>query len=121
MTTVIVCDDSDFMRDKVVDTLAANGYKIIDTAKSGAEAVMKYKQKKPDLLMMDIIMSDNGVDAIKKIMEFDPKARIVVVSILDGNQADMIEAIHLGAKGYVAKPIKAPVLLDEVKRVLGTV
>ena len=69
---ILICDDAAFMRMMIKDILTKNGYNVVGEAANGAEAVEKYSQLKPNLVMMDITMPEmNGIDALKKIKEND--------------------------------------------------
>lgn len=119
MAKILVCDDSDFMRNKIVQLLKDANHEIVGEAKNGNEALTKYVSLKPDLVTMDLLMKPDGITAIKKIKEVNPSVKILIISILEGNQAEVVEGIQKGAQGYVGKPIKQETLLGEVKRVLG--
>lgn len=119
MARILVCDDSDFMRGVIVETLESGGHEIVGEACDGREAVEKFRQQRPDIVTMDILMKTNGDAAIKEIIKLDPAARILIISILDNHQAEIIEGIRYGALGYVGKPIKRDILIGEVDRVLG--
>ncbi len=89
-------------------------------AGDGEEGIAKYKELKPDLVTMDIVMPKlNGIEALKAIKEFDPAARIVMCTAV--GQEQMVKlAIKSGAKGYIIKPFQAPKVLEEVKNVLAS-
>ena len=110
--TVLIVDDSKFMRAVVRNECERNGCTIVAEADCSDAAVEKYKEFKPDIVTMDITMtvdghtvgrSSNGIDAIKQIKEFDPEAKILVVSAM-GQKCYVIEAIEAGAKDFVIKP-----------------
>jgi len=115
--TVLVVDDSKFMRAVVRGEVERNGCTVIAEADCSDGAVQKYIECKPDIVTMDITMtidgrtigrSSNGIDAIKKIKAIDPDAKILVVSAM-GQKCYVIEAIEAGAKDFVIKPF------DEVR------
>lgn len=117
--TVLVCDDALFMRTMVKDILAQAGFTVVGEAENGQQAVEQYRKLKPDLVTMDIIMPElGGIEAVKKIMEDDPQARILMCSAM-GQQALVLEAIQAGAKDFVVKPFQPSRVLEAVQRVLG--
>jgi two-component system chemotaxis response regulator CheY len=117
--TVLVCDDAIFMRTMIADILAQAGYEVVGEAETGVQACEKYKQLKPDLVTMDIVMPDmGGIDAVREIVKFDPSARILMCSAM-GQQALVVEAIQAGAKDFVVKPFQPSRVLEAVQRVLG--
>jgi two-component system, chemotaxis family, chemotaxis protein CheY len=117
--TVLVCDDAIFMRTMISDILAQAGYEIVGEAESGTQAIERYKQLKPDLVTMDIVMPDlGGIEAVREIVKFDPAARILMCSAM-GQQALVVEAIQAGARDFVVKPFQPSRVLEAVQRVLG--
>lgn len=117
--TVLVCDDAIFMRTMISDILSQAGYEIVGEAESGVQAIERYKQLKPDLVTMDIVMPDlGGIEAVREIVKFDPAARILMCSAM-GQQALVVEAIQAGARDFVVKPFQPSRVLEAVQRVLG--
>lgn len=108
------------MRTLLKNILFPKGYEIAGEAENGAMAVEKYKQLKPDLVTMDIVMPGvNGIDALKQIKAFDPNARVIMCTAV-GQEAMVRTAIVSGAKGYIVKPFQAPKVIEEVQKVLGS-
>ena len=117
--TVLVCDDAIFMRTMISDILNQAGFEIVGEAESGLQAVQKYRELKPDLVTMDIVMPDmGGIDAVREITQDDPSARVLMCSAM-GQQALVVEAIQAGAKDFVVKPFQPSRVLEAVQRVLG--
>jgi two-component system chemotaxis response regulator CheY len=117
---VLVVDDSKFMRDTIRRYFEQEGsgrYVVVDEAFGGVVAVDKYKTLKPDLVLMDIFMPlGSGLDALKAIIEFNPRAKVLIVSAMSRFKDD---AIAIGAKGFVGKPVKSEKLLEAVKQALS--
>jgi len=117
--TVLVCDDAIFMRTMITDILSQAGYDIVGEAESGAQAVQRYRDLKPDLVTMDIVMPDmGGIEAVREIVKLDPDAKVLMCSAM-GQQALVVEAIQAGAKDFVVKPFQPSRVLEAVQRVLG--
>ncbi len=117
--TVLVCDDAVFMRTMVSDILSQAGFTVVGEAENGKQAVEKYQQLKPDLVTMDIIMPEmGGIEAVKKITQMDPGARILMCSAM-GQQALVQEALQAGARDFVVKPFQPSRVLEAVQRVLA--
>ena len=117
--TVLVCDDAIFMRTMITDILTQAGYEVIGEAESGAQAVEKFRQLRPDLVTMDIVMPDmGGIEAVREICKENPEAKILMCSAM-GQQALVVEAIQAGAKDFVVKPFQPSRVLEAVQRVLG--
>ena len=88
-------------------------------AKNGLEAVEKYKELRPDLTTMDIVMPfKSGIEATREIIKADPRAVIVMCSAL-GQESLVMEAIEAGASDFIVKPFKSEDVLSVVKKVLG--
>jgi two-component system chemotaxis response regulator CheY len=116
---VLVCDDAIFMRTMISDILSQAGFDVVGEAESGVQAVEKYRQLKPDLVTMDIVMPDmGGIEAVREICKSDPDAKILMCSAM-GQQALVVEAIQAGAKDFVVKPFQPSRVLEAVQRVLA--
>src|ERR1051326_4526712 len=107
------------MRTMITDILAQAGFEVVGEAETGTQSVEKYRQLKPDLVTMDIVMPDmGGIDAVREIVKQDPDAKILMCSAM-GQQALVVEAIQAGAKDFVVKPFQPSRVLEAVQRVLG--
>ncbi|NLL80148.1 MAG: response regulator [Clostridiales bacterium] len=116
---ILICDDAAFMRMMIKDILTKNGYNVAGEAENGMIAVDKYKELKPDLVLMDITMPEmDGIQALKNIKAADPGALVIMCSAM-GQQAMVIEAIQAGAKDFIVKPFQADRVLEAVKKVVG--
>ena len=119
MAKILLVDDASFMRMMIKDALTKNGYSDIYEAADGVEAVSKYTEVKPDLVIMDITMPNmDGLGALKAIKQLDPAANVVMCSAM-GQEAMVIEAIKSGAKDFIVKPFKPDRILKTVTTVLG--
>ncbi len=118
---VLIVDDAIFMRKMISDILVENDMEIVGEADTGAKAIERYKELRPDLVTMDIIMPEmNGIDAVRKILEHDAQARIVMCSAL-GQQALVQEAIAAGAKDFLIKPFNAARVVEVIAKVTSQV
>jgi two-component system chemotaxis response regulator CheY len=116
-TRVLVVDDAIFMRNMIKDIFASDEFEVAGEAANGVEAVEKYKELKPDLTTMDIVMPfKSGIEATKEILEIDKDAVIIMCSAL-GQESLVMEAIEAGAADFVVKPFKP----DDVQRVVRKV
>lgn len=119
LRTVLICDDAVFMRTMLSDILSNAGFSVVGHAQTGEEAVAKYQELQPDLVTMDIVMPDmGGIEAVRKIVEEYPDARILMCSAM-GQQSLVVEAIQAGARDFVVKPFQPSRVLEAVQRVLG--
>jgi two-component system chemotaxis response regulator CheY len=116
---VLVVDDAIFMRNMIKDIFSGGGFEVVGEAANGLEAVEKYRELRPDLTTMDIIMPfRSGIDATRDIVKQDPKAVIVMCSAL-GQESLVMDAIEAGASDFIVKPFKSADVLNVVKKVLG--
>ena len=117
MARVMVVDDAVFMRMTLRKMIELEGYEVVGEAGNGVEAVQKYMEAQPDVVMLDITMPEmNGIDALKRIKEFDPKAKVIMCSAM-GQQAMVAQAIQSGAKDFIVKPFEKDRVLAALKRV----
>ena len=117
--TVLICDDADFMRTMVGEILRRAGFEVVGEAETGLQAIERYKQLRPDLVTMDIVMPDlGGIEAVREICKYDPHAKILMCSAL-GQQSLVAEALQAGAKDFVVKPFDPSRLLEAAQRALA--
>jgi len=104
MGKIMIVDDARLMRNIIRNALLENGdFKILE-ATNGKEAVELYKTEQPDLVTMDITMEEkNGVQAAREILEFDPNAKIIMVTSL-GQEKLLQECVEAGVSDYIVKP-----------------
>lgn len=115
---VLVVDDSKFMRNIIIEILKRNNIEIAGEASNGKEGILRYKELKPDVVTMDLTMRElGGLEAVKEIIEIDPKAQIIVCSAM-GQQEIIKEAVKAGAKGFVIKPFDEEDLVKEINKAL---
>ncbi len=101
---ILVADDSLLARKKLITNLNELGYNNIFEAADGEEAVNKYKEEQPNLIFMDIVMPKQyGIDALKEIMDIDPKAIVIMVSTT-GTKKNITDALKVGAADFILKP-----------------
>ena len=118
MASVLVVDDAAFMRLTIKQMLEAHGHSMAGEAKNGLEAVKKYNEVKPDVVLLDITMPEmNGIEALKLIKNIDPGAKIVICSAL-GQQEMVAQAIQFGANDFIVKPFEENRLIAALDRVL---
>ena len=120
MAQILLVDDSAYFRMKLREILEEGGHSIVGEAGDGFKAQVLYTQFKPDLVTMDISMPTvGGIEGVKKILQMDSKAKIIMVSAL-GQRDFVLEALKLGAKHFVVKPIEKDKLIEVVTKVLGS-
>jgi len=119
MKTMLIVDDVAVSR-TVIDIMVSDlDVIVIDEAASGKEAVEKYKEYGPDIVVMDIVMNDmNGIEALKEIISHDPNATVVLISSLGEQSYHIKEAMEAGAKAILGKPIEKAKFVEVIAKLL---
>ena len=116
---ILLVDDAAFMRKMIKDTLTKNGYTEVFEAVDGADAVEKFSEIGPDLVVMDITMPNmDGLEALKAIRAKDGSANVVMCSAM-GQESMVMDAVRSGAKDFIVKPFKPDRVLKTVTSILG--
>ncbi len=117
--TVIIADDAQFMRVMLKDIMEDLGWSVVAEAADGREAVDRYREHHPDLLMLDITMPDvDGIQACRQVTSEDPRARIIMISGL-GQREEVIAAVRAGAADFVIKPFEADRVEQTIQSLLA--
>ncbi|NLW96948.1 response regulator [Luteimonas wenzhouensis] len=112
--TVLLCDDSRALRMLAAGQLEEAGFEVVGEAGNGVQALEQYRALRPDLVLLDLVMPEcDGRQALSRILEHDPRARVVILSSL-GAQSDIEQCLRMGARSYLQKPIDP----DAMERVL---
>jgi two-component system chemotaxis response regulator CheY len=115
----LVVDDSVFARKNVAKMVESFGGQIAGEAGDGCTAITEYDRVTPDMVLMDITMPQmEGIEASERIVRAHPEARIVMVSSV-GYQENIVAALQKGARHFVQKPVKAEILYEVIKYVMG--
>ena len=118
MAKILEVDDAAFMRMRCSKLLTDNGYEVVE-AENGLDAIAKYKETKPDAVLLDITMPEmDGLTALKEIRKVDPEAKVAMVTAM-GQQSMIMDAIKSGAKDFVVKPFQPDRVLAAVKKLVG--
>lgn len=116
--TVLVVDDSLYMRTLIGDALSKAGYNVVSTAADGETAIEKALELKPDIITLDNILPDMIGTDILRVLKQDEKieSKIVMVSAV-GQETVIQEGMSLGASNYVVKPFTAESLVETINKV----
>lgn len=118
MARILTADDAGFVRRWCARVLGDAGHDVIEAA-DGAEAIARYKEHKPDAVLLDVLMPGmDGLEVLKELRAFDPDARIAMLTT-QGQIDVVVEARKLGAKDFVVKPCDTDRLLAAIDRVLS--
>ena len=115
---LLVVDDHVIVRKGLVALLnTVEGLSVVAEASDGEQAIETFRAVQPDVTLMDLRLPKiGGADAIAKIREEFPGARIIVLTTFDGDE-DIYRALQAGAKGYLLKGMDATELTDAIRAV----
>lgn len=115
----MIVDDATFVRNRIKKIVGKMDFaEVIGEAGNGEDVISLYKDLKPDLVTMDLVMPNyDGLRAIEEILKFDKAANIVVVSAM-GQELSILEATEKGAKDYIKKPFKDDDIYIIIERLL---
>src|SRR5262245_54244719 len=114
---VLAVDDSKTMLAMMSAYLKGSNFELVATANSGVEALEKYQQYKPQLVLLDVVMPEvTGVQVLENILNADTGACVVMVSSL-GTENTVQDCLRKGAKSFVQKPIQKDGMLATLKTV----
>jgi nitrogen regulation protein NR(I) len=117
MERILIVDDDQSMRYSLNRMLEGQGLQL-SLAKNGPEALERFEQDHPDLVVMDIKMPGrSGLEVLREIKEKDPKALVILMTAF-GTTETAIEAMKFGAFDYILKPFDIPQMRGLVERAL---
>lgn len=103
MKTILIVDDSELIRTQI-RLIFKNRFSAIHLAKNGQDALNKVRAVRPHIITMDLTMPQmDGIECIRGMMALDPDLKILVISALSDNMT-CLEALKLGAQGFLDKP-----------------
>jgi two-component system, OmpR family, alkaline phosphatase synthesis response regulator PhoP len=114
---ILIADDNENIRDALTYLLEDEGYELM-LAKDGADALRKVRERKPDILFLDIMMPEiNGYD-VCRIIKNDPDLKSIYVIMLTakGQVAEQERGKEVGADEYIVKPFSPMEILAKVKQ-----
>jgi two-component system, chemotaxis family, chemotaxis protein CheY len=104
---LLIVDDSNMIRTRISRVVQSGGLppiSIVGLARNGREALRVAHDTHPEVVTMDLTMPEmDGVETISALMRMNPRINILVVSALS-DKGTAIQALKLGARGFVAKP-----------------
>ena len=119
MARVLIVDDLEFMRSLLRDILRRQGHELAGEARNGREALLKYAQVKPDLVLLDITMPEmDGIATLRRLRAADPNVRVIMCSAISEHHM-ILRASQLGARDYIIKPFREERVYSAIQRVMG--
>jgi len=115
---ILVIDDSGLARKNLRRMLQGAGHEVVE-AQDGMAALELYFAEKPDVVLLDLVMSGMyGLDVLQKLRQLDPRARVVVISA-DIQTPSRELAREYGAEAFLSKPVDEADVLSAVSAVLN--
>jgi two-component system chemotaxis response regulator CheY len=115
--SVLAVDDSKTMLAMISAQLRGSDFEVVATASSGLEALEKYQQIRPQLVLLDIVMPEiTGIDTLERLLQADTGARVVMVSSV-GTEDTVRDCLKKGAKSFLQKPLQKEGMLNILKNV----
>lgn len=115
----LIVDDSVFARKSLAKMVESFGGQVVGEAGDGCAAITEYGRVGPDIVLMDITMPQmEGIEAVERIVQQHPDARVVMVSSV-GYQDNILAALQKGARHFVQKPVKPDALYEIIRYVLS--
>lgn len=120
MKKVLIVDDASVVRLMMKKVLKQGDFEVVGEATNGKDALIKYKELKPDVVTMDMIMPEaDGIQATKDIIAYDKDAKVVMVSSIDQKEM-LMQAIKAGASAYIVKPFESDRVIKTLNEVTET-
>lgn len=117
---VVIVDDSDFARSLIRRMLTEEGIEIVGEANSAESALVVVKEKKPNIVITDIVMPEiSGIELTEKITENFDDISVIVISSLSQEHV-VLEAIGAGASDFIAKPVQKQQLIDSMEKIFNS-
>lgn len=117
MVKILIVDDHSIMREGLKAVLIKQeDFSIVGEASDGAEAVKKALKLHPDVITMDVRMPYSGLQATIDIMQALPETKILILTVSE-TEADLVESVKVGARGYLLKGMDAEELVAAVRTV----
>ena len=115
---IVVVDDSDFSRSIIIKMLKAESFNVVGEAASAASALTVIKDKKPHVVITDIVMPEvSGIELTERINQDFDDVFVIVVSSLSQEHV-VLEAIGAGAADFISKPINQQQLADSLDKIM---
>jgi two-component system chemotaxis response regulator CheY len=119
MARVMIADDSDAIRLVLRDILSIGNHEIVAEAINGEDAVEKFSQTTPDVLLLDLAMpKKDGLTVLKEVVAKHPQAKVILITASD-NQNVINECLKVGAFAFISKPFDFDYVLKLISEVIS--
>lgn len=117
MAKIIVTDDAILIRDMLGEIASDAGHTVIG-AQSGEELLDLYEKEKPDVVFLDVVMEDDGLETLGVLMDRYPDAKVVICSAIGGMDRVVNDALNKGAITCIRKPFGEDDVLEAIDKCL---
>ena len=114
--TILLVDDSEVMRQELKKILTEAGYKNVIAVGDGQEAINLFNSKKPDLVLLDVIMPFKG--GVEVLEEIGQEAKVLMISAA-GQDTVLQDAKNKGAAGHIIKPFDQEKVIASIAEALA--
>ena len=115
---ILIVDDQQFIRMLLRNILEEEGFKNIDEAESGTQAISLYKERLHDIAIVDLIMTNgSGKSATEEILKINPEANIIICTSI--RNPDFLKDVkNLGIKAFIHKPFDNSKIVETISKLL---
>ena len=114
--TILLVDDEPTLRETVAEALALDGH-VVELAENGPEALVKYREAKPDLIVLDLMLPGMSGLEVCRVIRAESSVPILMLTARDG-ELDKVVGLEVGADDYVTKPFSLRELTARVRALL---
>jgi len=116
---ILIIEDEEDIRELVRYNLEREGFSVSE-AGSGEEGLKKVSKKRPDLILLDLMLPGKDGMQVCRELKQDETARSIPIIMMTarGEESDIVAGLELGAEDYIVKPFSPKVLMARVKAVL---
>ena len=118
MAKILVVDDDESILDAVSLILETSGYTVATTPK-GQETYAQVISFKPDVIILDVLMSGSDGRDISKHLKNDPKTKDIPIIMISAHPSAKKSIVECGANDFLPKPFEADTLLEKIEKLLG--
>lgn len=116
MTKVLIVDDAAFIRLQLKQLLEKNDFEVVGEAENGLVALKKIKELRPDIVTLDVTMPEmDGLECMMEIKKLDYMPTVIMISAM-GQETIVQKAILNGAKGFLVKPYKPDIVINNLNK-----
>lgn len=111
---ILIVEDDERIGSSLLRALSGTGYEVV-WAQTGGDALARCRTRRPDLVLLDLGLTDiDGLDVCRRIHADDPSVDVVMLTARD-EELDIVVGLDAGAVDYIAKPFKLAELLARIR------